>query len=133
MQKELTRVREFLLSSFPKAISLYAFGSRITDNAHFNSDLDLALLVPGYVDPITLWETASHLASLIKMDVDLLDLRAASTVMQHQVITTGKKLYGDSLDAQLFELYVLKEKLYLDRLRGQQLKQIAREGKIYAL
>lgn len=132
MQKELLLAKDFLLSSFPNAISLYVFGSRITDNAHVHSDLDLAILVPGYADPITLWEASNHLASLVKMDVDLLDLRAASTVMQYQVITTGKQLYGESLDAQLFELYVLKEKLYLDRLRGQQLKQIAQEGKIYA-
>ena len=121
-----------LLEAFPKAISIYAFGSRVTGTARPDSDLDLAILVVGYADPLALWEAANQLAVKLNYDVDLLDLRAANTVMQHQIIITGKKLYGDSLDAQLYELFILKEKFYLDDLRAEQLKDIAKEGKIYA-
>ena len=65
-------------------------------------------------------------------NVDLLDLRAANTLIQHQVITAGKRLYGDSMDAELYELFILKEKMYLDELRAAQLTHIAKTGHIYA-
>lgn len=43
-----------------------------------------------------------------------LDLRAASTVMQYQVITTGQRLWSIGLAVGLFETYVLSEKTALD-------------------
>lgn len=132
MQTTYNLVTTHLLKAFPKAISIYAFGSRVTGTAKPDSDLDLAILVAGYADPLALWEAANQLAVKLNYDVDLLDLRAANTVMQHQIITTGKRLYGDSLDAQLYELFILKEKFYLEDLRAEQLKDIAKEGKIYA-
>ncbi len=36
------------------------------------------------------------------------------------------------LDAELYELFILKEKMYLDELRAEQLAQIAKAGHIYA-
>ncbi len=49
------------------------------------------MLVAGYADPLLLWNLASDLADMAGCPVDLLDLRAASTVMQYQVITTADK------------------------------------------
>lgn len=44
-------------------------------------------LVAGYADSLTLWELADKLADMAGCPVDLLNLRAASTVMQYPVIT----------------------------------------------
>ena len=131
-RQKLQEVQKELLFSFPTMIASYAFGSRIKGTARPDSDLDLAVLVPGYADPIHLWEVSNRLATKLGYEVDLLDLRAASTVMQYQVITTGLRLYGENIDADLFELFIHKEKRYLDRLRADQLKQIAQEGRVYA-
>jgi len=81
-------------SAFPQALAIYAFGSRINATANVDSDLDLAVLVAGYAEPLQLWELANQLADLTACPVDLLDMRAASTVMQHQILRTGRRLWG---------------------------------------
>lgn len=42
--------------------------------------------------------------------VDLLDLRAASTVMQYQIIITGQRWWARDAQAPLFEVAILSEK-----------------------
>lgn len=116
----------------PKALAIYAFGSQVQGTAGPQSDLDLAVLVAGYAEPLVLWDLSASLADKVACPVDLLDLRAASTVMQYQVITTGKLLWSIGLDAGLFECYVLSEKTALDAARAPLLADIAATGEIYA-
>ena len=118
-------------AAFPNALAVYAFGSRMQGTAGPDSDLDLAVLVAGYADPLLLWQVASELADVVKCDVDLLDLRAASTVMQYQVLKTGERLWGLPLEAGLFECYIMSEKMWLDEKRAGILADIAREGRVY--
>ncbi len=116
---------------FPQAIAIYAFGSQVQGTAGPDSDLDLALLVAGYAGPIVLWELASKLTDVAGCPVDLLDLRAASTVMQYQVITTGQRLWSAGLAAGLFECYVLSEKTELDTARAPLMADILATGRIH--
>jgi predicted nucleotidyltransferase len=120
-----------LQQRFPQALAFYVFGSQANGQANAQSDVDLAVLLPGYADAQTLWDTAMELAALLNRHVDLLDLRAASTVMQHQVLTTGNRLWGDDLPAGLFECFVLTEKLHLDEARAGLLRDIAQRGRIH--
>jgi len=83
-----------LQASLPNLLAIYAFGSRIQGTAQIDSDLDLAVLVAGYAEPLVLWALAGDLADVAGCPVDLLDLRAASTVMQYQVITTGQRWWA---------------------------------------
>lgn len=116
----------------PNALAVYAFGSQVQGTAGPQSDLDLAVLVAGYADPLLLWELSASLADTVACPVDLLDLRVASTVMQYQVITTGRRLWSVGLDVGLFECYVLSEKTALDEARAPLLADIAATGEIYA-
>ena len=116
---------------FPNAMAVYAFGSQVQGTAESESDLDLAVLVAGYADPIALWDAAGSLADMVGCPVDLLDLRAASTVMQYQVITTGRCLWSIGLPAGLFETFVLSEKTALDEARAPLMADIQRTGKIH--
>ena len=45
----------------PHAMSIYAFGSQVQGTAGQHSDLDLAVLVAGYADPLILWDLAASL------------------------------------------------------------------------
>jgi len=117
---------------FPQTIAVYAFGSQVLGVADQDSDLDLAVLVAGYADPLVLWDTAGSLADQVGCEVDLLDLRAASTVMQYQVITTGQCLWSVGVQAGLFECFVLSEKMALDAARAPLIADIARTGRIHA-
>ena len=116
---------------FANAMAVYAFGSQMQGTAGFESDLDLAVLVGGYADPLALWDVAGKLADVVGCPVDLLDLRSASTVMQYQVITTGKRLWSVGLPTGLFETFVLSEKTALDEARAPLMADIQRTGKIH--
>jgi predicted nucleotidyltransferase len=125
------QVLRVLQQRFPQALAFYVFGSQASGQANAESDVDLAVLLPSYAGAQTLWDTAMELAALLNHHVDLLDLRAASTVMQHQVLTTGHRLWGDDLQAGLFECFVLTEKLHLDEARAGLLRDIAKRGTIH--
>ncbi|MEY2701269.1 MAG: hypothetical protein RIQ52_2024 [Pseudomonadota bacterium] len=120
-----------LCAALPDLLALYAFGSRMAGTSQSGSDLDLAVLVAGYADPLALWALSARLAGMLGCDVDLLDLRAASTVMQYQVLQGGCRLWGDALQAGLFECYILSEKLALDEARAPLLRDIQNRGSVY--
>ncbi len=119
-------------SIFHNLLALYAFGSRIQGTANAQSDLDLAVLVEGYADPVQLFDLANQLADQLGYEVDLLDMRAASTVMQYQIMTTGERWWAkDVLQVGLFESMVLSEKTNLDEARAPLLADIQARGNVY--
>ncbi|MDT4332002.1 type VII toxin-antitoxin system MntA family adenylyltransferase antitoxin [Methylomonas sp. MED-D] len=120
-----------LQSELNNLLAVYAFGSRIQGTAGPDSDLDLAVLVAGYANPQTLWALAGDLADLAGCPVDLLDLRAASTVMQYQVITQGQRWWASDTQAALYEAAILSEKTELDTARAGLLNDISARGTVY--
>jgi len=126
-----TAIIQTLQGSLPNLLAIYAFGSRIQGTAQIDSDLDLAVLVAGYAEPLVLWKLAGDLADVAGCPVDLLDLRAASTVMQYQVITTGQRWWALDAQAALFEVAILSEKTELDTARAGLLSDIQKRGKVY--
>lgn len=123
----LKRVQDRL----PDLLALYAFGSRIQGQANAESDLDLAVLVAGYANPLLLFDLTGELADIAGCAVDLLDLRAASTVMQYQIITTGVRWWQKDSQAALFETAILSEKTALDEARYALINDIQHRGSVY--
>lgn len=123
---------ELLSSRLDGLLAVYAFGSRVQGTANEHSDLDLAVLVQGYADPLVLWALVGEAAEIAGCPVDLLDLRRASTVMQQQVLVKGEHWWvAEGPEAGLFECAVLSEKLELDRARAPLLRDIERDGRVY--
>ena len=120
-----------LQTRLPHLLAVYAFGSRVQGSAGPNSDLDLAVLVAGHADPLVLFGLAGDLADVAGCPVDLLDLRAASTVMQYQIITTGERWWTLDVQAALFEAAVLSEKCELNTARAGLLADIQQRGTVY--
>ena len=125
------RLRDQCLSAWPDLLGLWAFGSRVRGQERADSDLDLALLVPGQTEGRRRWDVAAELARELGFDVDLLDLRQASTVMAHQVLSTGECLFARQPDADNWVAFLFNEKLALDAARAPLMEQIQREGKVY--
>ena len=125
------RIVPALQSPLPELLAIYGFGSRVQGTAGPESDLDLAVLVEGYADPLLLWNLSGDLADVAGCDVDLLDLRAASTVMQYQIITTGQRWWARDAQAALFESAILSEKTALDTARAGLLADIQERGSVY--
>lgn len=120
-----------LRARVPRLLAIYAFGSRISGTAGPDSDLDLAVLVAGYAEPLLLFDLAGELADVAGCSVDLLDFRAASTVMQYQIIITGERWWAADAQAALFETAVLSEKTALDAAREGLLADIQKQGTVY--
>ena len=84
------------------------YGSQARGDARPDSDIDLGVLVDGTVAADRLWDIAQALASQVGSDVDLVDLRPASTVLQKEIIAHGQWLWqGDAFACQLFEVHVI--------------------------
>lgn len=120
-----------LQKNLPNLLAIYAFGSRIQGTAGPGSDLDLAVLVAGYAAPLVLWELAGDVADVAGCPVDLLDFRAASTVMQYQIITTGVCWWACDTQAALYEAMILSEKTQLDSARAGLMADIQQRGVVY--
>jgi len=120
-----------LQSRLPGLLAVYGFGRRVQGTANHGSDWDMAVLVAGYADPLLLWQLSGELADVAGCAVDLLDLRAASTVMQYQIVTTGRRWWARHAQAVLFESAILSEKTALDTARAGLLADIQERGGVY--
>ena len=83
----------------------------------------MAVLLPQQLCPIERFELQEKLAHQFKQDVDLVDLLSASTVLQHQVIQSGKLLWGNEEEQTRFEIQVLSMYQHLNEERSGILKQ----------
>lgn len=120
-----------LQAGIPGLTAVYVFGSRAHGVARVDSDLDLAISAEQTVDAASLWMHGQALAAQLGCDVDLVDLRAVSTVLQYQIITGGRLLWACDARAALYESFILSEKIALDAARAGLIGDIAREGKVY--
>lgn len=118
-------------SALPNVRAITLFGSHADGTETPASDLDLAVLLPEPVDPVRLWETGEAIARRLHVDVDLIDLRAASTVMQFQIVTTGRRLFAEGGDADRYEMFILREMTDLNEARAPLIADIEREGRVH--
>jgi uncharacterized protein YutE (UPF0331/DUF86 family)/predicted nucleotidyltransferase len=129
--KLLDGITGLLRTRLPGLLAVYLFGSQANGDAGPASDIDLAVLVDGKITPLDLWKLAQDLAVYADRDVDLLDLRAANTVMQYQIITNGRRIWEMNSAPALYECFILSEKTALDGARAGLLLDIQREGTVY--
>jgi len=93
MKVDFEAVKSFLIEEL-QAELIYLFGSYAKGNARPDSDLDLAFLSSKEIDDYQRFLTAQKLASKLNIEVDLIDLKKASTVFKSQIIQ-GKLLYAE--------------------------------------
>ncbi|WP_078553353.1 type VII toxin-antitoxin system MntA family adenylyltransferase antitoxin [Bacillus alkalicellulosilyticus] len=108
------------------------FGSTANGYTHRESDIDIAFLTDKKMDKYQLFMIAQELASVLNQDVDLIDLHAANTVFQAEIVHTGKVIYcTDEHKKALFEMKVLKMYAKLNEERAPILKRIEESGSVY--
>jgi len=123
---------EYIRQAVPSLIALYRFGSQAKGTARPDSDVDLAVLTRDPIPNLRRFELAQELAVQMHCDVDLVDLRNASTVMRMQVLSTGTCL--DALDESArreFEMYAYSDYARLNEERREILKSITKRGLVY--
>ena len=111
--------------------AIYLFGSVARGDDSPSSDLDLAVLAPRALSPIARWELQETLATLARRDVDLVDLRAATTVMCAEVYRSDRLLYeGDRRAREWFEALALASYARLNEERRGILEDAAARGTV---
>jgi predicted nucleotidyltransferase len=115
----LSTITGFLKEAYSKQLQgILLFGSQANGTATENSDVDLGILLDGMADPVKSWENAQVLAAQLGRDVDLVDLRAATTILQKEAIMNGCWIWQQSaLACDQFELQVIAmyQQLQYDR------------------
>jgi predicted nucleotidyltransferase len=111
---------------------IYLFGSEAKQQTRRDSDIDLAYLSEQELSHYERFMIAQELAGILNRDVDLIDLKSATTVFQAQIVATGKVLYCNNHHKRvLFEMKVLKEYAKLNEERKVILEQIQKRRTVY--
>ncbi|MDQ4424727.1 MAG: nucleotidyltransferase domain-containing protein [Thalassolituus sp.] len=121
-----SHILEYCLRRLSGLRLLYLFGSQASGDARPDSDWDIAFLADGDLDNVSRWHIAEELAAELGQDVDLVDLKEASTVLKMQIVQNGRLLYGDSLGADLFEASTMTQYGHLQESRADILKAYER-------
>lgn len=96
------------------------------------SDLDVAVLAARPLGSVERFDVQERLAVLAGCDVDLVDLRAASTVMQARVVSTGRVVVdADPGERARFETVAYSAYAMLNEERAGILAGIAACGTVH--
>lgn len=131
MNHDFQTIVQFLVKKINPYV-IYLFGSDAKQQARQDSDIDLAFLSERTLSHYERFMIAGELAAILNCDVDLVDLKEATTVFQAQVVGKGKVLYcaDDDKKAQ-FEMKVFKEYAKLNEERAEILERIRKRGAVY--
>jgi predicted nucleotidyltransferase len=120
-----------LLTTNANIKAIYLYGSVITEYFNVESDIDVAILLDKKINFSELFELNCIIANALNKDVDLVQLDTVSTVLQMQVIQTGKRIFcKDNFYCNKFESQIFSEYVELNELRKPYLDEIAKTGKV---
>lgn len=123
-----------ILEHYPTAQAIYLFGTYGTADEWPNSDVDLAVLLPPQEAKAAgfLALSALHLEleSLLKKEVDLINLRRAPTVLQKEVIIADRRIYqADEYATDEFEMLTLSYYQKLNEERAEIIEDALATGR----
>ena len=49
------------------------------------------------------WAVSQKLASLLSLDVDLIELSTTNTIFRYEILSTAERIYGEGYDVESFE------------------------------
>ncbi|MDX2236462.1 MAG: nucleotidyltransferase domain-containing protein [Hyphomonadaceae bacterium] len=132
MQLDLTRALALLESRIPGLQAVYLFGSRAAGAARPDSDIDVGVLAAAPLPAPLRDALAADLAAAVLRDVDLVDLRQAPTVLQHEIIRVAQPILAlDPTAAALFEVQVMRAYQLLKERRAELEHDIVARGRVH--
>ena len=98
MDKKQTekKITEFLKKKIPGLLGIYIFGSFADDWLRPESDIDIAFLTWKKIPAVEKWKIQEELASLLDIDIDLVDLKDASVVLRAEVVENGTRIHTEN-------------------------------------
>jgi uncharacterized protein len=100
-----------LAATFPRQrlLGAWLYGSRVRGEARAGSDVDLAVLCDGPLDPVALFDASGRLSARLGETVDLVDLRRAGGLLRVEATHHGRPLTPLSTEADLFATHALSD------------------------
>jgi len=133
-----TQLKQITLRHYPKTEALYLFGSYADKQNHDDSDIDLALLLPApdsqLIGSLAMSECRFEFEDMLKITVDLINLRQVSTVFQKEIVSTATRLFTQRpYQAEEFEMLVYSFYQKLNQERADILQAFQMTGRAYQL
>jgi predicted nucleotidyltransferase len=127
---------QHILAALPETQAIYLFGSAAAGRLRDDSDVDVAVLLPHArakeVGSLALSDLAFDLMKALRRDVDLINLRLASTVLQKQVIENGIVLFcADEYAQDEFEMLTISFYQKLNEERAGILQSLKESRGVY--
>ncbi len=111
---------------------IYLFGSFAKGEGREDSDIDLAIYSDENVSGYDTFIIANDLAFEVKRDVQIINLKEASTVFAAQIVGTREVLYcKDKNFMENYNVRIFKDYVKLNEERQGILDSIKKDGKIY--
>lgn len=104
-EQQKIQIIENLQDKIPELVGIYIFGSYADNSATKESDIDIAFLSYKRITAVEKWKIQEELASILNNDVDLIDLKAATTIFRAEIIDKGNLIFSaDSYQIDFFEM-----------------------------
>lgn len=124
-------INEFLTEKVHPYL-VYLFGSSVNGIFRDDSDIDIAFFSDNEFSDYEVFMLAQEIADIVRRDVDLINLKKASTVFKAQIVGSGEVIYcTDDKRRMYFEMYAFKEYARLNEERAGILERIKRERTVY--
>lgn len=115
-----------VLDGLPTASAVWLFGSAAKGHWRAGSDLDLAVQTSQTWSAADRLEAANRLSQQLGIEVDLLDFQRLDTVMQVQVLDTGRLLYArDPVALIQYAGFLHTEYQHIQRWRQPMMRTLA--------
>jgi predicted nucleotidyltransferase len=90
------KITEFLKKKIPELLGVYIYGSFAENRLTPESDIDIAFLTWKKISAVEKWKIQEELASLLDIDIDLVDLKDASVVLRAEVVENGVRIHTEN-------------------------------------
>lgn len=136
MKYNTKHINNRILNYFPNIQAIYLFGSYGTEDEWFNSDIDIALLLPHeeakQIPSLYLHPVHSNLTNYFNKTVDLINLRQVNVVLRKEVIMAERLIYsGDQYAVDEFEMLTISFYLKLNEERKAILEDFFQTKRAY--
>lgn len=132
------RIVETILDNYPDTQAVYLFGTFGTPDERPDSDADFGILLPHKsaqeAGSLAMSDLRFDLERLLGKDVDLINLRLASTVLRKEVIAADRRPFtADEYAAGEFEMLTLSFYQKLNEERVEIIADMMKDGRFYKI
>lgn len=135
-EQAIVAIKDTVLRYYPNTQAIYLFGSYQTEKEWSDSDVDVAVLLSPEesrkAGSLMMSELYSALGSMLRKDVDIVNLRRVSTVLQKEIVMADRRIYtGNKYAAEEFEMLTMSFYQKLNEERAGIIQSALKDGRFH--